>query len=159
MINLEVGQRVTLTTHLLRGSITRIRGDIALVEWSNGSRDVYAPEELLPVPDGMSELEAKFIHLWVELYPDITLQPEYSIVPKRRFRWDFVHLQSQVAVELQGAIWINNSGHSSGKGLLRDYEKLNLATSLGWRVYMLSESMITAEWLKVIVASILDAPF
>jgi Arm DNA-binding domain len=50
----------------------------------------------------------------------------YRRVPDRKYRWDFVHRPSKVAItsrrgstnEINGDIWVK-SGHSSGTGLLR----------------------------------------
>ena len=72
----------------------------------------------------MSELEREFATLWVELYPTIDLHHEHQFIPPRRFRFDFAHLPTRTAIELQGGIWVK-SGHNTGTGLLRDYEKLN----------------------------------
>ena len=101
-----------------------------------------------------SHLEEQFAALWVSLFPAIDLHSEYRFSPPRRYRWDFCHLQSKVAIEIQGGVWMGKSGHSGGTGLLRDYEKLNLAASQGWRVFLLAESMITDEYLGSIANTI-----
>ena len=101
----------------------------------------------------MSELERRFADLWVELYPAIDLYSQHKFHPKRRFLFDFAHLPTRTAIELQGGIWVK-SGHNTGTGLLRDYEKLNLATSLGWKVFMLASEMVTTEWLGTIAKTI-----
>ena len=92
----------------------------------------------------MSHLEEQFATLWLSLYPTIDLHSEYRFTPPRRYRWDFCHLESKVAIEINGQIW-HKGGHSSGKGLLRDYEKMNLAASQGWRVFILAGEMINDE--------------
>lgn len=63
-------------------------------------------------------------------------QREY-IIPElqRKFRWDFADPVNKVAIEFQGAIWVANSGHSGGRGIQRDHEKLNLAQFHGWTVF------------------------
>ena len=101
----------------------------------------------------MSELEREFADLWVELYPTIDLHHEHQFIPPRRFRFDFAHLPTKTAIELQGGIWVK-SGHNTGTGLLRDYKKLNLATSMGWRVFMLAREMVNDEWLGSIAVAI-----
>lgn len=100
-----------------------------------------------------SHLELQFDSLWEYLFPQIDLEVEQKIIPKRKFRFDYVHLRSKVAIEINGGIW-GYSGHSSGIGITRDYEKLNLAQSCGYVVFQLSGDMITEEWLEVIAQTI-----
>jgi very-short-patch-repair endonuclease len=100
-----------------------------------------------------SHLEREFENLWESLYPDIDLFTEEKLIPKRNFRFDYVHKESKVAIEINGQIWVKG-GHSSGKGLLRDYEKLNLVQSLGYTVFQLSGDMINEYWLNIIVKTI-----
>lgn len=65
---------------------------------------------------------------------------EYKAIPERRFKWDFYWSSSAftatnpgrgLLVEVQGAIWVKG-GHSTGVGITRDMEKLNLATLNGF---------------------------
>lgn len=96
-----------------------------------------------------SELELQFDSLWSLLYPNVDLWIEEKIIPGRKFRFDYVHLESKVAIEINGGIWARgDSGHSSGTGLLRDYEKNNLAIQEGYVVFWLAGEMITEECLK-----------
>jgi very-short-patch-repair endonuclease len=105
------------------------------------------------MPSEPSELEKEFAALWETLYPNIDLWAEHRIIPGRRYRFDFVHLESKVAVEIQGQIW-RKGRHNTGKGLMDSYEKINLAAMLGWRVFQLSGEMITADWLGRIAKTI-----
>jgi hypothetical protein len=101
-----------------------------------------------------SHLEQQFADLWLSLYPTIDLHSEYRFSPPRRYRWDFCHLESKVAIEIQGGVWMGRSGHSGGTGVLKDYEKLCLAAAQGWRVFLLADSMITWEYLETIARAI-----
>ena len=101
----------------------------------------------------VSSLEYKFDVLWNKLHPNIDLETEVKLIPKRRFRFDYVHKKSMIAVEINGQIW-RKGGHSSGKGLLRDYEKLNLAQAQGFVVFQLAGCMITPDWLNIIAHEI-----
>ncbi len=60
---------------------------------------------------------------------------EYRAIEGRRFRFDFAWTapNHRLLVEVQGGIW-QKSGHTSGRGVTRDMEKLNLAQLAGWRV-------------------------
>ena len=101
----------------------------------------------------ISSLELQFDTLWNDLHPTIDLDTEVRLISDRRFRFDYVHLGSKVAVELNGQIW-HKGGHSSGSGLLRDYEKLNLAQQSGYVVFQLSAEMINERWLNLIAHTI-----
>ncbi len=105
-----------------------------------------------------SHLEQRFADLWVDRYPSIDLHSEYRFIPPRRYRWDFCHLESRVAIEIQGGVWMTRSGHSGGTGLVKDYEKLCLAAAHGWRVFLLADSMINDEYLKLIADAIEHFP-
>lgn len=103
----------------------------------------------------VSSLEFEFDLLWEELFPDLDLATEVRLIPKRRFKFDYVNFPSKVAIEINGQIW-HKGGHSTGKSLMRDYEKLNLAQQLGYCVFQLSKEMITEQWLYAIANTIRD---
>jgi len=100
-----------------------------------------------------SALESKFLNLWESTHSDLLLQREVLAIPKRKFRLDFAHISTQVAIEINGGLWVK-SKHSSGVGLLRDYEKNNLLVYHGWKVFQLAEPMINIEWLDKIAQTI-----
>lgn len=101
----------------------------------------------------ISSLEIEFENMWTLFYPDIDLETEVHLIPKRKFRFDYVHQPSKVAIEINGGIY-GKGGHSSIKGIQRDYEKNNLAQSLGYSVFYLSRNMINPEWLTIIAETI-----
>lgn len=57
---------------------------------------------------------------------------EVRIVPDRLFRFDFVWMQSRLAVELHGATFTHGR-HVSGRGFNLDREKHRLAVLAGYR--------------------------
>jgi very-short-patch-repair endonuclease len=61
-------------------------------------------------------------------------QAEYRFHEIRRWRFDFAWVGRKIAVEIDGGLWIQGR-HSRGAGFIRDLEKFNEATRLGWRVY------------------------
>lgn len=101
-----------------------------------------------------SYLEVRFASLWEYYYPDIDLHSEYRFSPPRRYRWDFCHPQTKIAIEIQGGIWAAKGGHTGGTGLLSDYEKFCFAAALGWRVFPLADSMIDEKHLHLIASAI-----
>jgi hypothetical protein len=92
-----------------------------------------------------SNLELEFASLWVEYFPEIDLHSEYPFAKPRRFRFDFAHLPSKIAIELQGGIFMPNARHNNGAALVKEYEKLCLASSLGWRIFFLSSVTVSDE--------------
>jgi len=58
---------------------------------------------------------------------------EYRFDPERRWRFDFAWPSLQIAVEIEGGVWIRGR-HVRPVGYLGDLEKYNRAVVLGWRV-------------------------
>lgn len=61
------------------------------------------------------------------------LEREYKFHPTRKWRFDFAWPQLQVAVEIEGGIFVRGR-HSRGVGIRNDCEKYNQAALLGWIV-------------------------
>ncbi len=81
--------------------------------------------------------------------------PETEVVfaPPRKYRADYLFRAARVIVEKNGAIWRGGAGgHSSGRGILRDYEKSNLAQLLGYRLFSFTPQQLVSgeavEFLK-----------
>ena len=90
-----------------------------------------------------NKLQEAFLNTWVLCGGSRDYwTPEYKFHETKRWRFDFANPDDRIAVECNGGQW-QQSGHSSGKGLQRDAEKLNAAASLGWRVYVLTTSMLS----------------
>lgn len=83
--------------------------------------------------------------------------PEYRISQERRFRWDWAFVSYKILLEINGGVWKRGkSGHSSGTGIKRDMDKLNFATSLGWRTIAVEPSqLLKLETAELVRASIL----
>jgi very-short-patch-repair endonuclease len=62
------------------------------------------------------------------------LQEEFRFHPARKYRFDFCIKELMIAVEYQGGIFMEKSGHSNCHGATRDADKANLAQSEGWKV-------------------------
>lgn len=71
---------------------------------------------------------------------------------ERRWRLDLAYPEQKIGIEVQGGIWTRGA-HARGTGLERDYEKLNAAQILGWRVLQVSRNMIeNGEAIEMIKA-------
>lgn len=57
------------------------------------------------------------------------------------YRYDVAFPEKRVAVEINGSVW-QKGGHNTGKGLIRDYDKLNQAQLLGWQVYVFTPDQV-----------------
>jgi hypothetical protein len=105
-----------------------------------------------------SKLELKFINLWQQLHPSIKLISEVKLIPNRRFRFDFVHMDSKTAIELNGGNFINGR-HTRPVALNNEYEKMNLALLNGYQVFILSSQMINEKWVNEISSYIISKSF
>lgn len=106
-----------------------------------------------------STLERKFAVLWVELFPGISLISQFPIFdynqsPTKTYKADFYHIKSKTIIEIHGGIWMPASGHSTGKGITKDCEKLCLCTSLGMKYFALTSKMINPYYLELIAKTI-----
>ena len=68
-------------------------------------------------------------------------ETEWKAVAGRKFRWDLAWPEFHLLVEIQGGTW-GKGAHSTGSGLHRDYEKLNLATLAGFQCFMFDSDMV-----------------
>jgi hypothetical protein len=100
-----------------------------------------------------SDLEITFANLWITYYPEIDLHSEWRFATPRRFRFDFAHLPSKVAIELQGGIFTSNTRHINGAALVKEHEKLNLAALYGWRLFYVSAKTVNDENIYRLIAT------
>ena len=59
--------------------------------------------------------------------------PEYRFCADRKWRFDYAWPAARLALEVQGGIWTQGR-HTRGAALQKEWEKLNTAAALGWRV-------------------------
>ena len=64
----------------------------------------------------------------------LKVRKEYQFAKPRRFRFDFCFEKEHIAFEYNG-IMSAKSRHTTITGYSKDMEKINLAQSLGWKVY------------------------
>ena len=58
---------------------------------------------------------------------------EFRFHPIRKWRFDFCWPDQKVALEIQGGIFFNGR-HSRGAAMLKEWEKLNTAAGMGYRL-------------------------
>lgn len=107
-----------------------------------------------------ASMSAGFALYWALVHKGVPLEAEYHFCRPRKFRFDFAHIASRVAIELDGGTWIGGR-HTTGAGHERDAEKFNLAASRGWVVFRLTPAMLragAAGWCRLIGAAIEGRP-
>ena len=108
-----------------------------------------------------SHLEVTFKNLWYKERmenspePDLKLKEEVRFHPARRWRFDFAHEATLVAIEVEGGTWVGGR-HTRPAGFHKDCEKYNAANLLGWTVFRLTPQMIKGEFIQPIQEFILD---
>ncbi|MHB1023354.1 MAG: endonuclease domain-containing protein [Acidobacteriaceae bacterium] len=96
----------------------------------------------------MSDLECELaLHIRASKLPAPIREFRFS---ERKYRADFAWPENKLLVEVNGGTWVK-SGHSSGKGIARDYEKSNLAQRLGFvMLHFTGEMVKSGEAIKLI---------
>ena len=96
----------------------------------------------------MSSLEAQFALMWRSLGgPELVMQHRFH--PVRKWRMDFAHLETMVAIEIHGGIY-GMSRHTTGTGFRDDREKMNAAQSMGWVVFEVVTGFTLHEVEKIL---------
>lgn len=79
---------------------------------------------------------------------------EYRFHPTRKWRFDFA-LAKMIAVEIEGGIWTQGR-HTRGSGFIKDCEKYNTATAMGWQVFRFPTDMVkSGEAINFIIQEVL----
>lgn len=66
---------------------------------------------------------------------------EYKFCLERKWRIDYAFTDVKLAIEIEGGVW-NNGRHNRSKGFLKDIEKYNKLTELGWSLLRYQPSEI-----------------
>ncbi len=82
------------------------------------------------------------------------LEPEIVFHISRKWRFDFAHIESKVAIELEGGVYTNGA-HVRGKHFESDCEKYNAAAAMGWKVFRLTRGLIGRVQITPIVLAVL----
>jgi very-short-patch-repair endonuclease len=64
----------------------------------------------------------------------VVLLEEYRFDENKRWRFDWAIESLKVAVEFEGGVFQQNSGHKTAKHYTKDTNKYNRAAQLGWKV-------------------------
>ena len=83
------------------------------------------------------------------------LATEHRFHPERRWRFDYAHLPTKTAIEINGGVW-SGGRHNRGAGYLRDREKVNAAQMLGWKVFELGTGQVTPANVQAIIEHVTE---
>lgn len=76
--------------------------------------------------------------------------PEYRFDPSRKWRFDYAWPKDRVALEVDGAVWVQGR-HTRGSGYVKDMEKFNAAAALGWQVLKVQpKELLTMKTIELI---------
>lgn len=79
---------------------------------------------------------------------------EFRFHPVRRWRADYAILSHKILIEVEGAVWVQGR-HTRGSGFVKDMEKYNTATSLGYSILRTTPSkLLSSETLDFIKETI-----
>ena len=69
------------------------------------------------------------------VFKENKLKPEmeYKFHPTRKWRFDFCFPEIMFALEIEGGAFVQGR-HTRGQGFLKDIDKYNEATMMGWRI-------------------------
>ena len=113
--------------------------------------DTGQPAQRPPIDASIDKggLAADFARIW-QMLGGAELATEHRFHDERRWRFDFAHLATKTAIEINGGIW-SGGRHIRGAGYLRDREKINTAQMLGWRVFELGTGQVTVDNVQAII--------
>lgn len=111
---------------------------------------------LLRLPPKASALEKKFLLQWAACGGlALALEAEYKFHDKRKWRFDFAHLPTQTAFEIEGILPSGESRHQRYWGFKKDSIKYFEAQLKGWTIFRLTSGQITyknliriVEWIE-----------
>lgn len=96
-----------------------------------------------------SHLEERFLQMW-NACDGYSLEREVRVCDYRKFRFDFAHIPTRTAIEIEGGTWVMG-GHSTGAGIARDCEKSFIAITEGWTMFRLTKEMIDISHIEKII--------
>lgn len=78
--------------------------------------------------------------------------PELKFHPVRRWRFDYSFPVQKLAVEIEGGVWVRGR-HNRAAGFVKDMEKYNAATELGWHILRYEPSKIDYKQIKRVLGA------
>jgi len=76
---------------------------------------------------------------------------------ERRWKFDFAWPNSKIAIEVEGAIFVDGR-HSRGLGMIKDMDKYNRAALLNWKVFRFSGNHVKDGSAIVFIDGLFNQP-
>lgn len=92
------------------------------------------------------KIKEKSVINWVGVPSPI---PEYKFHPDRKWRIDFAFPDVKLAIEIEGAVWAFGR-HNHPMGFIKDMEKYNALTELGWHLLRYQPNKINFDQVKTV---------
>lgn len=84
----------------------------------------------------------------------VVAEREFRFHPSRKWRFDVAIPELKIALEVEGGVFVRGR-HVRPTGFLKDMEKYNEATLLGWRVFRCTWKEVgNGEALKLLIAGV-----
>lgn len=98
-----------------------------------------------------SDLERAFVTRYLQLADDTMpmVLAEYQFHPDRKWRVDFAFPPYKLAIEIEGAVWTGGR-HTRPSGYLKDVEKYNELSAMGWRLLRFTRTDIDNDPIAMI---------
>lgn len=87
--------------------------------------------------------------MWKALGGPVLAQ-QHRFCDGRKWQFDFAHVGTKVAIEIEGGVWVNGR-HNRGQGFIDDRIKYLRAQLMEWTVFSLTPEMITRENVQAII--------
>lgn len=75
-------------------------------------------------------------------------EKEWRFHPERKWRFDYAWPDKKIAVEVEGGVW-SGGRHTRGAGFIKDMEKYNTATVMGWKILRCQPSDLSIRKTQV----------
>lgn len=102
----------------------------------------------------MSSYDPKVVTAFFAVYGIPAPWFEHKFHHTRKWRFDIAWLEAggkpYVAIEVQGGIW-GGGRHNRGAAMLKEWEKLNEAAAMGWRIlYCQPSDLCTFKFVRTL---------
>lgn len=85
----------------------------------------------------------------------VEITPEYKFHPERKWRFDWCIVPYKIAVEVEGGAWIFGR-HNRPSGFIKDMEKYNEATRLGFRVIRVQPEELNTSYTIDLIKELIE---
>jgi hypothetical protein len=83
-------------------------------------------------------------------------EAEFKFAADRKWRFDYAWPARRIALEVEGGVYTQGR-HTRGSGFVKDMEKYNRATVLGWRVLRVTPQQLLTEQTAAMVRAMIEA--